>query len=104
MRTTITARHCEIPETVRARAVTVLERAGEIAPRAVDGHVVFDLEGNEHRAEVRLHLSNGEVVLATGDGTDHRTALDRAEDKIRRQLKKAGDRPRRGRKPAPDKV
>lgn len=104
MRTTITARHCDIPDTLRARALTVLERAGEIARRPVDGHVVFDIEGNAHRAEIRLNLSHGDAVVATGEGTDHRTALDRAEDKIRRQLKKAGDRPRRGRKPASDKV
>jgi ribosome-associated translation inhibitor RaiA len=41
-------------------------------------------------------VGSGETVRATGEERDHRTALDRAEDKIRRQLDKA-TQARRGR-------
>jgi ribosome-associated translation inhibitor RaiA len=70
----------------------------------VSNHIVFDVQGSTPSAEIRLHLSQGEVMVATGEGPDHRTALDRAEAKLRSQLRKAVERPRRVRKPAPDQV
>jgi ribosome-associated translation inhibitor RaiA len=36
-------------------------------------------------------------LVAKGEGPDHRTALDRAEEKLRKQVEKASDRPRRTR-------
>ena len=97
MQTTITARHCEIPETLRERAMTVVERLGSLAPRPIEATVVFDVEGLRHTAELRLHIPRGEVLVAKADAEDHRTALDRAEDKLRRQVEKATAYPRRSR-------
>jgi putative sigma-54 modulation protein len=97
MQTTITARHCEISDALRERALTVLERLGNIASRPIEATVVFDAEGTQQTAELRLHVARGEVLVATGEGEDHRTALDRAEDKIRRQVEKASAYPRRSR-------
>ncbi len=89
MQTTITARHCEISEALRERALTVVERLGNIANRPIEATVVFDMEGLSQIAELRLHVSRGEVLVAKGEAEDHRTALDRAEDKLRKQLEKA---------------
>ena len=97
MRTTITVRHSEISDVLRERAITVVERLGNVASRPMEMTVVFDTDGTEQTAELRLHLAHGEVLIAKGDGTDHRTALDRAEEKLRRQLERASDRPRRAR-------
>jgi ribosome-associated translation inhibitor RaiA len=44
-----------------------------------------------------LHVARGELLVARGEGDDHRTALDRAEEKLRRQLDKGSARPRRSR-------
>jgi ribosomal subunit interface protein len=85
---TITARHCEISDELRARGATVLGRLGGLVNRAVEGAVVFDVVAGRATAEIRL-TGGGVAFVATGDETDHRTALDRAEDKIRRQLDKA---------------
>ncbi len=95
MQTTITARHCEITDALRERATAVLERLGSVAPRPVDFTAVFDTEGMQQTAELRLHVARGEVLVAKGEAEDHRTALDRAEEKLRRQLEKAAARPRR---------
>lgn len=95
MQTTITARHCEITDALRERATAVLERLGSVAPRPVDFTAVFDTEGMQQTAELRLHVARGEVLVAKGEAGDHRTALDRAEEKLRRQLEKAAARPRR---------
>jgi ribosomal subunit interface protein len=97
MQTTITARHTEISDTLRERALTVVERLGSIATRPIEATVVFDTEGPQRTAELRLHVSRGEVLVAKGEAEDHRTALDRAEDKMRKQLEKASARPRRSR-------
>jgi len=102
MRTTITTRHFDISDQLRDRADTVLARLAAASPRPVDGSVILDLEGTTSTAEIRLHLAGGEVAVASGEGPDHRTALDRAEERLRRQLRKAAERPRRDRKPAPD--
>lgn len=99
METTITARHCEISEGLRERALTVVERLGGLARRPMEMAVTFDSEGQQRTAELRLHVAKGEVLVATGEGGDHRTALDRAEEKLRRQVEKAFGRSRRPRSP-----
>jgi ribosomal subunit interface protein len=96
MQTTITARHCEIPDALRERARAVAERLGALAHRPIEATVVFDADGPLRTAELRLHVSRGEVLVAKGDGDDHRSALDRAEEKLRRQLEKVSQ-PRRSR-------
>ena len=97
MQTTITARHTEISDALRERALTVVERLGSFATRPIEATVVFDTEGLQRTAELRLHVSRGEVLVAKGEADDHRTALDRAEEKLRKQLEKASSRPRRSR-------
>jgi putative sigma-54 modulation protein len=97
MQTTVTARHCEISEALRERAITVVERLGNQARRPMESTVVFDTNGMNQTAEIRLHVARGEILVAKAEGADHRTALDRAEEKLRRQVKRASERPRRSR-------
>jgi putative sigma-54 modulation protein len=97
MQTTITARHCEIPDGLRQRAITVVVRLGKVTPRPMDMTVLFDTDGLEQTAELRLHLAGWEILVARGEAPDHRTALDRAEEKLRRQVERASERPRRAR-------
>jgi len=96
MHTTISARHCEISEELRERAQSVLQRLTALVDRPVDGTVVFDVAPQVATAEIRIHGSGGELFVASGEDKDHRSALDRAEDKVRRQLEKRADS-RRGR-------
>ena len=96
MQTTITARHCEISEALRQRAGEVVDRIGAFAARPIEATVVFDADGLRRTAEIRLHVARGEVLVARGEADDHRSALDRAEEKLRRQVEKTA-RPRRSR-------
>ena len=102
MQPTITARHCEISDALRDRVVSVVERLGTLASRPMESTVVFDTDGIELTVEIRLHVARGEVLVARGDGPDHRTALDRAEEKLRRQIERASERPRRSRSAQPN--
>jgi ribosomal subunit interface protein len=97
MRTTITARHCEVADPLRAHAITVVERLGNLASRPMGMTVVFDANGTRQTVELRLQVARGEILVAKGEGADHRSALDRAEEKLRRQLERASSRPRRAR-------
>ena len=97
MQTTITARHVDVSDTLRERAMTIVERLGNIAHRPIDMTVVFEADGLDQVAELRLHLAHGEMLVARGDGPDHRTALDRAEEKLRRQVQRASEMPRQSR-------
>lgn len=97
MQTIITARHCEVSDPLRQRAITVVERLGNLAPRSMEMTVVFDADGTRQSVELRLRVAGGEVLIAGGEGPDHRSALDRAEEKLRRQLERASGRPRRAR-------
>jgi putative sigma-54 modulation protein len=95
MQTTITARHCEISEALREHARSVVERLEAFAHRPIESAIVFDREGTQATAELRLHASRGELLVARGEADDHRSALDRAEEKLRRQLDKVAPRSRR---------
>jgi len=73
---------------LRARAETILTRLGALLSEPVDGTVVFDVAPTASTAEIRLRGGKGESLNASGEDKDHRSALDRAEAKIRRQLEK----------------
>ena len=96
MRTTISARHCELTDTLRTRARTVTQRLAELSPHALDATVVFDEAPLRHRVEIRLHARGRKLLVGVGQGPDHRTALDRAEEKLRPQILRV----RRARQPA----
>jgi ribosome-associated translation inhibitor RaiA len=64
--------------------------------------VVFDTEGILQTVELRLHLAAGDILVAGGEGPDHRSALDRAEEKLRRQVERASEKVRRPRSKQPD--
>lgn len=92
MQTMVTARHCEIPESLREQAVVVMERVAKAAHRPQRGQVVFDVEHQKKTVELMLHLPRGNTRVATAEATDFRTALDRAADKLRHQLEKTNSR------------
>jgi ribosome-associated translation inhibitor RaiA len=98
MRTTISVRHCEISLALRERAESVAARFAQLSPHALDAAVVFDVQPPACTAEIRLHHRGGKVLIGAGLGPDHRTALDRAEAKLRPQLDKAGNARQRGRR------
>jgi len=89
MRITISARHCEITDTLKERATAVAERLAQASPHALDATIVFDAAPLTCAAEIRLHARGRKVLVGIGEGADHRTALDRAEEKLRPQLEKA---------------
>jgi len=88
MRITITARHCAIPDELRARARTLVERLAKVAARPHDARVIFADDHGAAAVELRLHTARSKVYVAKAQADDHRSALDRAAQRVRRQLDK----------------
>ncbi len=100
MQTTITMRREDVPGELRARAEEALERLAKRAVRATSAHLTFDSGKAGVSAEIVLNAARGVVYVARADAIDHRTALDRALDKLQRQLEKAEANPARSRRKA----
>lgn len=96
MRTTVTTRHCEIPDELKARADTLVQKVAKAAHRPQSADVVFDTDHGNKVVEIQLKLTRGQVRIASGEAEDFRTALDRAVAKMRNQLDKNPGRPVRG--------
>jgi len=96
MRVTITARHCDLSNDLRARARELVGRLAKVAGRSHDASVLFREEHGVALVEVRLHTSRSRVYVGTAENGDHRSALDLAVARVRRQL----DKPPVRRRPA----
>jgi ribosome-associated translation inhibitor RaiA len=89
MRVTITARHTDVSDDLRRRARELVERLARVAPRPEDAQVIFGDDHDVAVVELRLHVARGDVLVGRAEGTDHRSALDRAAARVRRQLDKS---------------
>ena len=95
MRMIVTARHCEIPADLRQRATDQVARLARITRRPQRVEVIFDADHQQKVVELRLSQPRGKVSIATAEADDFGTALDRAVQKLRRQLDKPPARARR---------
>lgn len=98
MKTTITARHCEISDALKQRAESVTERLSVVALHPIDASVIFDQDGLKCTAELQFRVARDAPLVASAAAEDHRTALDRAEEKMRRQIQRSSGRVRTGRR------
>jgi ribosomal subunit interface protein len=94
MHVTVSARHnLTLDHLLRDRALEVLDRLDRMGDRALEGTVVFDTVAGQSFAEIRLHCAGGQVLVATAEAGDHRSALDQVEERLRRQLRRVQKRP-----------
>jgi len=95
---TITARHCELPDQLRERAQEVAARLETRSGRPAEVDIIFDVDAGIPTVEILFRALRQDQLVAGGRGDDHRSALDQAEARLRRQLEKPGTRRQRGRK------
>lgn len=88
MRVQVAARHCQIPDSIRSRAEVLVSRLTKYEPGISSASVIFEEEKLLKRMEVILSIARSEPVVATGEGQDFRTALDKAVDRLSRILKR----------------
>jgi len=103
MRFTITARHTEIDDDLRAHARELVEKVSKLARRAQNAQVMFTEEAGLAGVEIELHAPRGRFYVAKAQEADHRSALDVVIARLKRQLldEKKPPRPRRARRSQP---
>ena len=94
MRITITARHTEIDDDVRAHTKELVEKVAKLARRPHHAQVIFTEDHGEAAVEIAVHVPRGRIHVAKSHGTDHRSALDAAIARIKRQLLDEKETPR----------
>lgn len=88
MQVTVTFRHMETSEPVRAYAEEKLERIKKYIDEPIDAQVVLSVEKKiRHRAEVTL-VAKGITIKGTEVTNDMYAAIDAVVDKIERQIKR----------------
>jgi ribosome-associated translation inhibitor RaiA len=93
-----------VSEALQGRARAVAGRFDKQSPHALNATFIFDVSPTAHSVEIVLHARGKKVLKGKGQGPDHRTALDRAEAKLRPQLARATGTQRSRRKaPRPDR-
>ncbi len=97
MRITITARHTEIDDDLRAHTRELVEKVAKLAHRPHHAQVVFTEDHGEAAVEIAVHVPRGHIHVAKSQAADHRSALDAAIARVKRQLldEKEAPRPRR---------
>lgn len=101
METTYTFRNLETTEALRDHAESKLERLSRYLIKPIKAHVIFSLDDKfHHKAELTL-IDNGVTYVGSDKSTDMYQSIDRAFEKIEKQLKKQHDKIKKGRKVNP---
>jgi putative sigma-54 modulation protein len=92
VRITVKGKNLDVPDHVRDGAIEKLSRVRRLFDRFIDMEVTFSEEANP-RIEDRVHCevvlhAKGRYLRASAAGPDPLTAIDRAEAKLARQVRK----------------
>ena len=88
MKGLVTARHCEIDDDVRDRAVELIQKLAKLATRPQRAEVVFDDDHHRKIVEFQLYVARGQAHISSSEASDFRKAMDSAAAKLRNQLDK----------------
>ncbi len=91
MNITVTGRHMEMTDALKAYIQTGLEKVESHFDNAFEADVVLDVEKHRHIAEVNLH-TNGVRIHSKEASADMYASVDAALAKIEKQIRKYKDR------------
>lgn len=88
MEVSITVRHTSVPEDIKERARELVEKLAKRAHRPQNVKIVLFHEHDRCVAEIKMRLAAGQIVVASAEAGEFRTALDRMIAKASAQLDK----------------
>jgi len=91
MNTTITGRHMEMTEALKAYVEGSLGKVTEHFDKVIDADVVLEVQKNRHIAEVNLH-ANGIRIHSRESSPDMYASVDTVMTKLEKQIRKYRDR------------
>lgn len=91
MRVQITARHCEVSETVRDRAGELMAKVARFDPRVSAIELVFDEGKRSHDVEAIVSRDRVEPIVARASASEWLPALDVLFDRVSKQVRRGRD-------------
>ncbi len=91
MRIMVTARHFDLDPALKAYVEEKVQHLTRYFDRIDEAHVVLESEGHRRIADVTVHASRV-IVSSEQEADDMRSAIDRAMDKVERQIRRHKDR------------
>ncbi len=91
MKIKIAVRHTDASESLRSYVVDKAEALERFYDRIISVDVVLSVEKQRQIAELHAHLINKKVITAREESTDMYASIDRAIDRLKRQLVKFKD-------------
>ncbi len=91
MNVTVTGRHMEMTDALKAYIQNGLEKVASHFDKAFDADVVLDVEKHRHIAEVNVH-ANGVRIHSKEASNDMYASVDAAMAKLEKQIRKFKDR------------
>lgn len=85
METSYTFRNMESAETLREHTSKKLDTLTKYLLKEANAHVIFNVEGSRHIAEITLN-SRGVRFVGLDSGDDMYTSVDKAVEKLKKQL------------------
>jgi len=94
MRITITVRHTDVDDDLRAHTRELVEKVVKLVRRPHHAQVIFTEDHGEAGVEIEIHAPRGRVHVAKSQGPDQCSALDAAIARVKRQLLDGKETPR----------
>src|SRR6266496_945362 len=94
MRITITVRHTDVDDDLRAHTRELVEKVVKLVRRPHHAQVIFTEDHGEAGVEIEIHAPRGRVHVAKSQGPDQRSALDAAIARVKRELLDGKETPR----------
>jgi putative sigma-54 modulation protein len=91
MNVTVTGRHMEMTDALKAYIQTGLEKVESHFDKSFEADVVLDVEKHRHIAEVNVH-TNGVRIHSREASSDMYASVDAALNKLEKQIRKYKDR------------
>ena len=88
MRVQITARHCDLSDTVRARAEELSDKLTKFDPRVAGAEWIFQEEKRNKKVEAILSLDRVDRIHASAEGQEWMGTLDKLFDRLSRQVRR----------------
>src|SRR5580704_5430087 len=91
MQIAVTFRHMNASDALRVHTKEKISRMKKYFDEATEAHVILSTERYLHRAEVNI-LTNGVAICGKELSSDMHNSIDRAMEKIEKQIKRYRDR------------
>lgn len=91
LETTFTFRNMDSTDALRDHALDKLDRLDKYLIRPATAHIIFNLDGTEHVAEITLNFK-GHRYVGTGKSSDMYTSVDDAVDRLKKQISRTKER------------